>query len=160
MSVALARATFYSHFNTRSRIELLKAAAMMVLRPKEQAIPELLELDDRLTKLNQTAKTRNKYIHNPWSAWDEMPTEVFQMDLGNKELLDVGRSVKKNDITQLISSIQRQSEDLFDLYHRLLPQLPSLRRKLDRQRNLPLAFARTHIPPAIRRKARQPPRRS
>jgi hypothetical protein len=158
--VALARATFYSHFNTRGRIELLKAVATMVLRENDQPIPELAELENQLSRMGKTANKRNKYIHNPWSAWDEMPTEVFQMDLARPGIFGAGRSVKKQDLTQLIASIQGQNEALFELYHRTLPLLPTLRRKLDRRRSLPLAFARTHIPPAIRRKARRPPRQS
>jgi hypothetical protein len=79
--VALARATFYSHFNTRGRIELLKAVATMVLRQNDQAVPELAELEDHLSRIGKTANKLNKYIHNPWCAWDQMPAEVFQMDL-------------------------------------------------------------------------------
>jgi hypothetical protein len=158
--VALARATFYSHFNTRGRIELLKAVATMVLRQNGEPMSELTELEDCLRRLGKTANSRNKYIHNPWSAWDEMPTEVFQMDLGGRGIFGEGRSVKMQDLSLLISSIQSQNESLFELYHRVLPLLPALRRKLDRRRNLPLAFARTHIPPAIRRKARRSPLRS
>lgn len=158
--VALARATFYSHFNTRGRIELLKAVATIVLRRNDEPIPEIAELEDLLKRLSKTADKRNKYIHNPWSAWDEMPSEVFQMDLGGRGIMGEGRSVKKQDLTQLIASIQDQNETLFTLYHRILPLLPTLQQKLDKQRNLPLVFARTHIPPTIRRRARRPPPQS
>src|SRR5260370_22590791 len=59
--VALARATFYSHFNTRGRIELLKAVATMVLRENDQPIPELAELENQLSRMGKTANKRNKY---------------------------------------------------------------------------------------------------
>jgi hypothetical protein len=44
--IALARASFYSHFNTRGRIELVLSVAEMVLQEKSEKIPELIELEE------------------------------------------------------------------------------------------------------------------
>jgi hypothetical protein len=105
--VALARATFYSHFNTRARVELVEAVATMVLRQDDEPISEMAELEKQLQRLSKTADKRNKYIHNPRSAWDDVPSEVFQMDLGGRRVVGEGRAVKEQDLTQLlISSIQ------------------------------------------------------
>ena len=158
--ITLARATFYSHFNTRGRIDLLLSVAGMVLLKDGSRTPEFLELEDILKRVGKTAKRRNTYIHDPWAAWDKFPHEVFQMKLGGKGLQGEGTAIKKKDIAALITQIQALSGELFALYGRLLPLLPPFQKKLDKSRSLPLVFAREHIPPAIRQSKPRARRRS
>src|SRR5215471_1654403 len=54
--IALARATFYSHYNARNRISLLRAVAGMILQTEGKPLPEMIELDRLLTKLAKLQK--------------------------------------------------------------------------------------------------------
>jgi hypothetical protein len=155
--IALARATFFSHFNTRSRINLLKSAAQMVLLDDEKnPIPEFHELDELLRKVERSSITRNKFVHDPWCAWDQKPESVFQMRLGGGDLLSQGSVVRKHQLTHLLNQLQMEHGKLFDLYHRLLPLLPPLQQRLDTSRSLDLAFARKELPREIQKP--KPPR--
>jgi hypothetical protein len=150
---SLARATFYSHYNARNRINLLNAAAGMVLG----TIPERQELDALLGKIGKTAKIRNKYIHDPWGAWKKKPDAVFQMRLGGAGQTGKGSPVQKHELTSLIKQMHEQHLELYKLGERLKSLLPPLRRKLGRTRLLALAFSRKALPREIRRVKR--PRR-
>jgi hypothetical protein len=154
---ALARATFYSHYNARNRINLLLGVAGMILQAEGKPLPEMVELERLLTKISKTANARNKYLHDPWGSWIEKPTAVFQMRLGGRGLIGKGTPVQKNQLLNLTNQIQAEDQQLHDLLVRLRPLLPPLRRKLDKTRFLALAFTRKELPREIRRVKR--PRR-
>jgi hypothetical protein len=156
----LARATFYSHHNTRARSKLLFGVATMLFSQDSAPMTELAELDSILTAINKTALNRNKYIHDPWGAWDKMESAVFQVRLGGAELLGRGHRVKKNELEQLTSQIQKHAEVLYELYTRVLPLIPPLREKLAKLQGLDLVFATRDIPPEVRPKGPKHLRRS
>jgi hypothetical protein len=153
LPVPLARATFYSHYNARNRINLLKATAGMVLG----TISEQRELDTLLGKIGNTSQARNKYIHDPWGAWKKKPEAVFQIRLSGAGLTGEGTPVQKNHLTSLIKQMHEQHLALYRLGERLKPLLPPFQRKLARTRLLALAFSRRQLPRKVRR-ARRPRR--
>jgi hypothetical protein len=155
--VVLARATFYSHFNSRARSELLLTVARAVLVKRGKLMPEFDQLEKILSKVNDSAKKRNDYIHNPWCAWDELPHEVFQMKLSEKRKYAGGHPVKERDLVQLSNQINKLGKELYDLYLLLVPQLPALRRKLDKQPTLPLEFPSRYLAAVRRAKQPRPP---
>lgn len=155
--MALARATFYSHYNARNRISLLRAVAGMILQTEGKPLPEMIELDRLLTKIGKTAKARNQYVHDPWGAWTKKPAAVFQMRLGGRGLLGEGTPIRKTQLFYLTNQIQAEHRQLHDLLQRVRPLLPPLRRQLDKTRFLALAFSRKGLPREIRR-ARRPRR--
>lgn len=160
MSPPIARACFYSHFNAKSRFNLLLSVATMLFSQSDKPLPELDELDKILAAINKTAQKRNKYIHDPWGAWDKQINSVFQVQLGGRELLGRGQNVKKNDLAQLTAQLQKHGDALYELYDRVRPLLPPLQEKLAQLQGLDLVFARTDIPPGIRPKGPKFPRQS
>jgi hypothetical protein len=153
--MALARATFYSHYNARNRINLLLATAKMILQTDGKPISEMAELDKLLKKIGKTAQARNRYLHDPWGVWAKKPTAVFQMRLGGGGLSAKGTPVQKAQLVNLTNQIQAEHNQLHDLVLRLRPLLPPLQRKLDRTRFLPLAFSKRELPPELRQVKRR-----
>src|SRR6266516_6173069 len=108
--MALARATFYSHYNARNRINLLLAVARMILQANGQPLPEMTELEKLLTKISKTANARNKYLHDPWGAWTKKPTAVFQMRLGGRDLTGKGIPIQKTNYSILQIKFRRNTD--------------------------------------------------
>lgn len=146
MPGALARATYFSHFNFRARMQLLRTAGTMIMQSAAGPISELKELEEILLDVEESSKKRNKFIHDPWGAWDDHSEHIFQMRLGGAALMAKGSMVTATHLDQLTVRLQSLHEQLFDLYERLPPLLPPLQRRLNKSRSLPLEFSGRSLP--------------
>ena len=140
---ALARASFYSHFSTRSRAELVLSAASMVLRGSQKREAAYKALDKLLKRVNRTAKKRNAYIHDPWAMEPIKPETTCQMRLSGGELEGQGEHVAEKDLFQLTQQIAVWGERIQDFDQRIAPLVPASLEKLDHTRAVSLVFAKT-----------------
>src|SRR5271170_590692 len=104
MSVPLARAIFYSQRTTRGRIEIVLAAAPIVLRRRrgKGTTADLKTLKKICGGINVLAGDRNKYIHDPWAGYSETGRRTFQFRLDGKEVHGEYVPVSTTEIARLV----------------------------------------------------------
>jgi hypothetical protein len=147
LSVPIARAVYFSHFNSRARFEMLKSVAAMIFRDDKKALTqEYDDLDKLLTNINDSAGKRNKYIHDPWAVKGPTSTDVTQLRMGGKEIHGEAKEVEKKDIEQLTNQLNKWTSDAHKFQERITPLLPALHEKLDKSRVVTLVSSkkRTH----------------
>jgi gas vesicle protein len=148
LSVPIARAIYFSHFNSRARFEMLKSVAAMIFRDdKKELTKEYDDLDKLLTSINDSAGKRNKYIHDPWAVKGAASTDVSQMRLGGKEIHGEVKEVEKKDLEQLTNQLNKWTKDAHEFQQRISPLLPALHEKLDKSRVVTLVSSKKRTPP-------------
>jgi hypothetical protein len=151
--MSTARSAFYSAQSHRSKIEMLKAVAVTVLKDTEI----LEELDCLLGRIHRTSTQRNQYVHDMWTVVPTAPPKIAQHRLQREALDSDWEEVTLNDLKQLRQTIDQRAAKLNEIIVTVEKQRDSLLKRHREQPYLTLRFAKKG---ALRRKnpaGQQPP---